>query len=203
MSDSIFKKYQPSPNEAPVRDYEDETQVIRQGLDPKIVERMEKAERGELKSKLAAILDRGIVQDRLSVELPDDTHGEWVRNDPLEISRLQTLGFTVDDKYASKRAIHSDGTSGSIVGDVIHMICPKEVKELIDEIRVERMVKEHAGKKKGKTKVHKEEEQFQEDVDRLHSAGVSGFTSSTERTAGNKELADIVQEIDKQTKKFE
>lgn len=200
MSKVDFSNYHP---DSPVRDYDDKTEVIVQGLDPKVAERIEKAERGELKAKLAAILDRGIVQDRLTVELPDDVHGEWVRNDPLEIRRLETLGFRVDDEYAKKRAIHSDGSSSAIVGDVIHMICPKEVKEVIDEIRVDRMIREHKGRKKGDRLVHKEEEQFQEDVDRLHDSGVSGFTNSKETKAGNKELADIVRSIDNQTKKYD
>lgn len=200
MSDSLFSKYHPRE---PVRNYDDKTEVIQQGLDPKIAERIEKAERGELKAKLASILDRGIVQDRLTVELPEDLHGEWVRNDPLEIRRLETLGFRVDDEYATKRAIHSDGTNSAIVGDVIHMICPKEVKDLIDEIRIERMVREHAGKKMGKSRVNKEERELLTDIDRLRDSGVSGYINSSEKAAGNKELADIVRSIDSQTKKFE
>jgi len=200
MSDSLFTKY--NPNE-PVKNYDDNTEVIQQGLDPKIAERIGKAERGELKAKLASILDRGIVQDRLTVDLPEDLHGEWVRNDPLEIRRLETLGFIVDNEYAIKRAIHSDGTSSAIVGDVVHMICPKEVKLMINEIRIERMIKEHSPKKKGNKRIQKEEQQFQEDVDRLHASGVSGYTNSSEKSAGNKELADIVKSIDSQTKKFE
>jgi len=200
MSDSLFTKYR--PNE-PVRDYDDKSEVIEQGLDPKIAERIKKAERGELRSKLASILDRGIVQDRLLVELPEDLHGEWVRNDPLEIRRLETLGFRIDNEYAVKRAIHSDGTSSAIVGDVIHMICPKEVKDVISEIRIERMVREHAGKRTGKSNVNKEERELLTDVNKFRDSGVSAFINSSERPAGNKELADIVKSIDSQTKKFE
>src|SRR5690242_7548495 len=48
---------------------------------------MTPAQRAERKARLATILDRGFVQDRLTVELPPDVHGEWVRNDPLEIQR--------------------------------------------------------------------------------------------------------------------
>lgn len=101
-----------------------------------------------LKARLASILDRGMVGDRLNVELPTDTYGEWVPNDKVEIYRYQTLGFVVDKKFASARALHSDGTEGnSIVGDVIFMTCPKEVKELIDEIRVENYDKVNSPKK--------------------------------------------------------
>jgi len=200
MSDTLFDRYHPTE---PVKNYDDDTQVIRQGLDPKILDRMDKAERGELKAKLSAILDRGIVQDRLHVDLPDDLHGEWVRNDPLEIRRLEALGFQIDNEYAVKRAIHTDGTNSAIVGDVVHMTCPKEVKETIDEIRKDRMIREHSGKRVGKKKINKEERDLLADVDRLRSAGVSAFVNSTDRPAGNRELADIVESMDSQTKKFE
>jgi hypothetical protein len=108
-------------------------------LDPEVT----KIDRKELKAKLVAVLDRGITNDRLAVDLPGHVHGEWVVNDPMEIARVQALGFEVDNQYAPKRSLHSDGSTTAIVGDVIHMVCSKEVKEVIDEIRRERFIAEH------------------------------------------------------------
>ena len=123
-------------NRGPVMDRKDQpSRVIEQGvMQPEAVQKLiEQAERGELKAKLAAILDRGVVQDRLMVELPDDVHGEWVLNNQMEINRLKSLGFEVDTVYAPRRAIHGDGSNSGIVGDVIFMTCPKIIKEVIDE----------------------------------------------------------------------
>lgn len=88
-------------------------------------------------AKVATILDRGVIFERLKVDLPDDLYGEWCRNDPLEIDRMRTLGFWVDDRYATKRALHSDGTSSNIVGDVIHVITTRQNKDMIDKVKAE------------------------------------------------------------------
>lgn len=94
--------------------------------------------RQELKAKMVTVLSRGVVHDRLHVETPDDVYGEWVSNDKSEIYRMQTLGFEIDKKYARQRALHDEGAGDTaIVGDVIFMTCPREVKEVIDEIRLE------------------------------------------------------------------
>lgn len=92
-------------------------------------------------ARLATVLDRGVVFDRLKVDLPPDLYGEWVRNDPLEIDRMQTLGFWVDNTYASRRSLHSDGSSANIVADVIHMCTMRVNKEMIDQIYLEKQVR--------------------------------------------------------------
>lgn len=102
-------------------------------LDPAETQRIRK----EKKARLARILDRGMVADRLSVELPHDKHGEWIPNDKAEIYRMQALGFWVDKEYATKRALHDQGDGASVVGDAIFMVCEKENKEILDEIRRE------------------------------------------------------------------
>jgi hypothetical protein len=94
--------------------------------------------RSEKKARLATILERGMVGDRLHVELPDDKYGEWVPNDKVEIYRMQSLGFEVDKEYAKRRALHNDGTDGiSIVGDVIFMTCDRDTKDIMEEIKRE------------------------------------------------------------------
>lgn len=102
-------------------------------------------ERASKKARLASVLDRGMVGDRLSVDLPKDVYGEWVPNDKVEIHRYEALGFEVDKKYASSRSLHSDGAEGtSIVGDVIFMTCDMETKEIIEEIKKENYDKVNA-----------------------------------------------------------
>lgn len=94
--------------------------------------------RAELKARLVTVYSRGVVGDRLSVELPPDLYGEWVPADKLEIYRMQSMGFEIDTQYASKRALHDDGTGGeSRVADVVFMTCPMETKEVIEEIKRE------------------------------------------------------------------
>ena len=194
---NVFKNFGSSP----MRDHSENPTIIEQGIDAKALERIEKAERGELKAKLAAILDRGVVQDRLVVEnVPDDLHYEWVRNDPLEIRRLEALGFKVDTEYAAKRSIHSDGSDSSIVGDVICMICPKEVHDVINEIRVEQVVRQHTGKRVGQSNVNREEREYLSTTDVNDQKHVVAYSGSSEKTITKDDLVATLNEIDKQTK---
>lgn len=187
------------PGQSSVRDHTETPNVIRQGIDESKLKLVEKAERGELRARLASILDRGIVEDRLRVDIPDDLHGEWCRNDPLEVKRLQTLGFKIDDEYAIKRAIHSDGSSSAIVGDVVFMTCPKEVKEVIDEIRHEQMVKQYTKKKTNRGDVSKEEREFYSNINREGDKNVIAYSDSHERSVTKDDIANILEGIDNQT----
>jgi hypothetical protein len=153
-------------------------------------------ERAKRKARIAQVLDRGNTHDRLHVELPPDIHGEWCRNDPLEIERLRTLGFDIDREYAPKRAINSDGpTDVAIVGDVIHMIAPREVKELIDEIRAEQLQVRHGKPGEGKAKEEK-------DFATLTEAGTGGdiptFTESKTRQIHKADILAAVTAVDSQ-----
>lgn len=96
--------------------------------------------REERKARIAAVLDRGITNDRLKVDLPEHLHGEWINRDPAEIMRMQALGFEIDTQYAPKRALHNVGDSSAVIGDVVFMTCSKEVKELIDEVAKEQFL---------------------------------------------------------------
>lgn len=102
--------------------------------DPEEIRRV----RAERKAKLAQVLERGQVADRLEVPLPEDVYGEWVVNDKAEIHRMEVLGFTVDKTYAKKRALHDEGDDRSIVGDVVFMTCDRETHDLIEEVRREK-----------------------------------------------------------------
>jgi len=98
--------------------------------------------REQKRARVVRVLERGIVADRTTVEnLPPHLHGEWVERDALAIERKRALGFWIDKEYAPKRALHSDGTDSSIVGDTVYMVCLKEDKEIIDEVRYEQYIR--------------------------------------------------------------
>lgn len=185
------------PDDSPVRD-ENAAPVIMQGepqpplADAKEPVVLSPEERAKKKARLATLLDRGIVSDRLQVALPPDKHGEWVRNDPLDIHRLETLGFEVDHEFAPSRALHSDGSGAAVVGDVIFMITSRENKELIDEIRHEQFLAANNPKKS------KEEVDFEANV-RSTGGDVPVFTDSKQRVVRKEQIADVLREVDKQT----
>lgn len=147
--------------------------------------------RAKKKARLATVLDRGVLNDRFKVNLPPHLHGEWIRNDPLAIDEMRLLGFTVDTEYATNRQIHSDGSPANIIGDVIHMVCLKEDKELIDEIRAERQAREHGGF--GKGIIGKEEQEFREKTLKDTGGIIPTFTESSARAI---KKADIEAALD-------
>lgn len=100
-------------------------------------------EKATLKAKVTRVLERGLLADRLSVELPDGLYGEWVHDDPVEIDRMRTMGFEIDVEYATKNALHTDGTGKAKVGDTVFMIANTEVKSVIDEARHELYERNH------------------------------------------------------------
>lgn len=99
------------------------------------------------KARLAGVYERGVVGDRLHVELPPSLHGEWVPNSNVDIQRKEALGFRIDTEYAPKRALHDKGDGASYVGDCVFMVCDREDKEIIDEIRRERYEATHNPKR--------------------------------------------------------
>jgi hypothetical protein len=107
--------------------------------------------REEKKARAVRILERGMVNDRTTVEnLPPHLHGEWVPRDAIEIDRKAALGFWIDHEYAPRRSLHSAGTGESIVGDTVYMVCLKEDKEIIDEVRYEQYIRMHGTKEQRK-----------------------------------------------------
>jgi hypothetical protein len=119
----------------------DTRDVIEVGKQEVTAEQEEVLSRDQKKARLAQVLDRGLTADRLHVPLPSGIHGEWVPNDQSAIYEKEALGFKIDTEYAPKRALHSKGDGKSIVGDVVYMICDKENKEIIDEIRNEQYLR--------------------------------------------------------------
>lgn len=100
--------------------------------------------RAEKKAQFAKVLERGIINARLDVDLPKDVYGEWVRDDATEIMRMESMGFQIDREYAKKRRLHSKGDDASYVGDVVFMTCSQENHEIIDEVKLD-MYNAHHG----------------------------------------------------------
>lgn len=107
---------------------------------------LDDSKRKEFKAKIASLLNRGLVVDRLNVELPPDVHGEWIRDDPVAIAEAKAMGFEVDTEYALKSALHHDGSGKPKVGDTIFMTIPKWAKQEIDAVKKEQYDNHH-GKK--------------------------------------------------------
>lgn len=173
--------------------------VVPEGQFDEYKEKMTPEQRAKRKAMLVQAFDRGIVHDRLKVKLPPHIHGEWCRNDSMEIDRLKAIGFEVDMEYATARGLNSDGTGAAIVADVIHMICPKELKELIDEVRMDKFmaVNGKPGDRKAKTK---EEREFETNTLRDSQGVVPAFAES--ETTGRFSKADVeaaLDQVDRQT----
>lgn len=160
---------------------------------------MSPEERAKRKAMIVQAYDRGIIHDRLSVKLPPHLHGEWARNDPLEIDRLRTLGFEIDTEYANRRSLHNDGGDAAIIGDVIFMTCPREVKEIIDEIRLEKFmaVNGKPGDRKAKTK---EEREFEANSARDTQGIVPTIVESDTSTRFSRaDVESALEKVDRQT----
>lgn len=148
----------------------------------------EEESRAEKKARRAKVYDRGVIGDRLYVELPEGLYGEWVKNDVVEIHRKEGLGFKIDTEYAKRRALHDKGDGASYVGDVVFMVCSKEDKEIIDEIRRERYEATH-NPKSGK---QKEERDFLGTApegpavgSKINKTGVKDITNALMAAANN------------------
>src|SRR2546430_6871008 len=126
--------------------------------------------RTERKALLARVLERGVVIDRATVELPPHLHGEWIHRDDNDIDRMRLLGFWIDGEgghetyfKGEKRALHSDGTKVPMIGDTVFMITTRENKEIIEEIRREHYERMH-GRPGEVTTSQREEKKFKETV---------------------------------------
>lgn len=102
----------------------------------------------ELDQHVAAVLDRGLTNARLKVDLPDDLIGEWVPDDAMAIYEKELLGFTKDTEYATRHALHSQNGEARL-GDTIFMIAPKRLMDAIEKKRAKDYHDRH-GKKAGK-----------------------------------------------------
>jgi hypothetical protein len=154
-------------------------------------------ERAKRKTMLIQALDRGIVHDRLAVDLPPGYYGEWCRNTQIDIDAMKTIGFWVDEEFASARNLHNDGGVGTVVADVIYMVTSRENKELIDEIRMDKFMKANSPKvKKGK-----EEVEFESASARDTGGVVPTFVEShTESRIDRRDVEAALERVAEQTR---
>ena len=113
--------------------------------------------RDQRKARIAQVFERGVLGDRLHVDLPPNLKGEWVpTKDGIHVARKKALGFWIDEEHAKNHAaLHDKGDIGSHVGDVVFMVCTTETKELLDEVKAERFRELHAPNR-GKQKEDKD-----------------------------------------------
>lgn len=141
------------------------------------------------KRQVAEIYERGLVGDRLHVELPKELVGQWVPNDPQSIYRMEALGYVIDNKFATKRRLHDKGDGAAYVGDVVHMIAPRQIRDVVEKIKRERYDRIH-----GKPGRQKEERDFEANQQTIASSGISTINESDAETVEN--IDDIRRIID-------
>ena len=145
--------------------------------------------RRQRKARLARVLERGVVGDRLQVELPPNVYGEWVPNDKSEIFRMQSLGFEIDTEYAPKRALHDQGDGRSVVGDAVFMTCDRETKDILEEIRRENFERAN-GNPDDPTAEQLEEREFATQNSKI---GMPVVEESKQRQARKEHLEAVLQ----------
>lgn len=143
--------------------------------------------RVQKKAKLAAILSRGFTIDRANIKLPADLYGEWVHDDPESILHMQNMGFKIDTEHATKSALHNDGTDRAVMADTIFMVCDRETKDIIDEIRREQY--NLANGPRGGTKTQAEESEYSKAVDKL---GMPVIEESSSRAANKQQIEEAL-----------
>lgn len=153
--------------------------------------------RAEKKKRLARVLERGMVGDRLQVELPPDVHGEWAPISRIEYYRA--LGYEIDTQFAKIRSLHSrpelGGLECSVVGDAVYMVQPMEDYLLWEELRAERYKQMNNKPKKDGQIGQQEESNYSQQLDSLTegAVGVPVIDESKAREARKEEIAAAAQ----------
>ena len=149
-----------------------------------IAENIEDLTDAELEARLSRVLERGIIVDRTTVDLPKGMYGEWVCDDDADIVRMQLMGFEIDNKYAVKRSSHADGTGETAkIGDIIFMTCPQRVKDTIEKVR--KRIYDRANPKKGS---QKEERDFAQSMGSIKEAKLPVTDESSQSSVGEAEI---------------
>lgn len=149
--------------------------------------------RADKKARIARVLERGYIVDRLAIELPANLYGEWVPFDQIE--RWEALGFQVDKDFAHKRQLHPDGSgnkeSGTArVGDVIFMTQPMEDHEIMEEVRQEMFVRTHGSPNQKERLAQQEEREFEGIVE--DQIGLSVIDEGKERQARKDQITEAI-----------
>jgi hypothetical protein len=149
--------------------------------------------RAEKKARFSRVLERGMVADRLKVDLPPSLWGEWVHDDRQSITEMQLLGFKIDSEYATKRALHDQGDGRSLVGDCVYMVQDIEDHLLLEEIRRENYEATH-GKANRTARLQGEEKEF------VASSRVLGLPTIEESAAKSARKAELEAALSKSAK---
>jgi len=118
--------------------------------------------RADKKARFTRILERGVLVDRLAVDLPPDLHGEWVPYD--QVDRWLAMGFENGAQHVPKlnnRALHGAADGYVHVGDVVFVTLPKEDKEIYEEVRHEHYIAMHGSPQDKKEQKQREEKEFE------------------------------------------
>ncbi len=164
-------------------------------LEAKKVQEAAGKKRAEKKARIARVLERGYIVDRLTVDLPGELHGEWVAIDQIE--RWEALGFWVDKEHAHKRALHPDtqepaAAGPSRVGDVIFMTCLQEDFEIMQEVKKEMYAERHGSPADKKRKMQEEEREFKNLVE--EDIGLPVVDEGKETPVGKSGIDDGINE---------
>ena len=160
------------------------TQTIGVTKAKEIAANVEDLSDAELEARLSRVLERGIIVDRTTVDLPSGVYGEWVCDDDSEIVRMQLMGFEIDKKYAVERSSHADGTGKTAkIGDIIFMTCPQRVKDTIEKVR--KRIYDRANPKKGS---QKEEKDFAQSMAGIKETHLPVTDESTQESVGEAEI---------------
>lgn len=145
--------------------------------------------KSELRSVFADVRFRGFTSTRMDIALPPEVYGEWVPLDQNEIDRKKLLGFKIDDTYAARASIGSDGTKKPIVGDCVFMTCPRIVKEVQDQLLNEEKTRVH-GTRAQQAALRAEEQKFR---DRVNKKIVNTGTEMPVVTEGRTEVVGAAE----------
>ena len=99
--------------------------------------------RAEKKARLAQVLTRGILSDKLrSVAkggTPDGYVGKFVRDRNEDILRYQNLGWGFTYREEAPKGLHDAATGHIRIGDVVLMTIQREDHEILREIQSDRV----------------------------------------------------------------
>lgn len=98
------------------------------------------------KRRIAQLLDRGYVADRLDARkhlgsrYDEGRVYEWIRETDQDIDRAKAIGFRLEEKSEeeTEATSHGAGDTRIRIGDVVLMSIPKEDHEIIQEIKAEK-----------------------------------------------------------------
>lgn len=87
------------------------------------------------KRRLFETADRSFLNDRFTVPLPEDMHGEWLGTDDFSQYTAAQRGFVDGSEYLTAfNKVHEQADGKSTIGDVKFMVVPKWKYEAHQEI---------------------------------------------------------------------